>query len=336
MTIKIIILLIFLYLLYLILRSNNTNPIRSTFNIPFNEKDLMQKNTVYIYVNNPFRNIDDTRVSLDTLRNVDDPTDRTKMTDLLQVYFDIQNMYYQLLPDINSTIEQIKKLHNYTFNLHTSALSVVDFSNETTYQDIMYELSNVLDTSKQTFASLDDLNIAGNIIIKGQAIYETNSLGIKVLKTPNGNTTIKANTTASLPIISYVPKFSNTLIPGMYVEFDNNYSFLITAVTASSVTIQNVTSKDFTFVANNLYKIFKIQGPPMYVLTNWLYDQSVAQNEIIVVFNRKVLSLRDNTFDSNIYTLRYDKKTTPVNEAPPYVNFRRQQLKTHFLKNYIF
>ena len=162
------ILLILLIVWFLKETFYKTPKCKSTFIVPQTERQLMKKNTIYIYTRNPF--LDDTSKDLDieTLRDLDDLSDRSKFSELLVTYYNLQNQHFHVLNDIQIVLKQLRNLYNITdVDLHTSALNVVDFSDNIVYTKILNELSSTLtDNTKltfETFTSTYDANIIANL-----------------------------------------------------------------------------------------------------------------------------------------------------------------------------
>jgi hypothetical protein len=307
--------------MYILLNEQNLNlrpTIRSTFVTPLIDKDLMQKNVIYFYVRNPFLDSTGIPIDIETLRNLNDLTDRQAMIDILQNYYNVQNMNFELLSDIKSVVSELNKLYSYKITTHSSAESIIDFSNEPAFKNLITETSTVLTTSKQTFTSVYDTNEIGQITLRNTLLNKPVDV------------TVKSNSMSILQVSS-----PPTIVKkGMYIINDSKY-FPIVDVTSTSIVVQNPLSIDVIF-KNQAYTIRQTNGPPVYGLTKWLYDQSVNDNEIVIVFNNKILSFSMDSFEPGIFTSRVAAKKSSISyESPPYQNYRRQQLKNHFYKYYI-
>ena len=347
--IKILIVIFVLWFIKEITSSDTTKCkiIKSTFVVPQIERELMQKNMIYLYVRNPFLNEVGKDLILDTLRNPDDPTDRTNFSDIMTTYYNLQNQYNVLLNDISIVIKQLKNIYGISdITYHESLNGVVDFSGNIAYTQIINELSSTLtDNTKltftsnyyDTFTSTYDANIVANVSLVGSS-----------------SKTIKPAVSVSTPTIDtikvlYDPNVKpNMLIlnkGGLLTSSDKSYYRIVSVtknpsdrniITNDTMTleIENTTSNLVTFNTLVNYQIIKRIGTPITTLTNFLYDQTIREDEIVIVFNNKMISFTSDSFDPNIYTIQYSKKKPLDFEIPPYQNFRRQQIMQLLYKNH--
>lgn len=303
--------------------NSSLGSIKSTFIIPQVERELMKKNMIYLYVRNPFMSDTNQNLIIETLRNQDDLTDRTKFSEIMTTYYNLQNQYYQLLNDINIVLKQIRNFYGIEdITKHDSVESVLDFSNFPAYTEILNELSSTtVANTKATFASTYDANI-----------IPSKALGFESIK-PGTTSIIDFEMNENIKTGMFVVNMTNSI-----TLTDESYFKIISVSPGSNKTrmkleIENKTNKNIVFNALP-YDIIRRIGPPVITLTNFLYDQTIREDEIIVVFNNKMLSFSSDSFDPNVFLIRYSKNKPLTFEIPPYPNFRREQLMQLLYKNH--
>lgn len=324
---------IVLLIIWLIKDSFTSHPnpscsvVKSNFFIPQAERDLMRKNTVYVYMRNPFLDESYKPLDIETLRNTDDLTDRSKFSYIMETYYKVQNQHFHIVDDIANVVKQLRNLYNINdIQLHSSATEVVDFSDAIAYQQILNELSSTtVANTKSTFTSTYDANIITTVTKDG--------LGQSIL--PNGRGMIDFNFDSNVKKDMVIVSKSSMLTSAL-----NDKNFLrIMSVTKKSnnvMTLEIVNSTDqlVSFDALSQYNILQRKGEPIITLTKFLYDQTIRDDEIVVVFNNKMVSFNTDSFDPNIFLIRYSKNKRLDFEIPPYQNFRRQQLMQLLYKNH--
>lgn len=331
--VKIIIIILIIWLLKDLLTESSCS-IKSNFFVPQVDRDLMKKNTVYIYVRNPF--LDDLSKDLDieTLRNIDDPTDRTNFSYVLTTYYNLQNQHFHLIDDINNVIKQLRNLYKIDdIEFHSSATDVIDFSDQIAYTQILNELSSTsIANTKSTFASTYDANIAANVSTSGSSNQTINPKSIGTIKF-----NYDPNVAANMLIInkgSLLTASEKSYLRIRSVTRNKPSSNMVIANETMTLEIENPTDSFVTFNVLGFYQIIRRIGPPVPTLTKFLYDQTIREDEIVVVFNNKMTTFTMSSFDPNIYLINYFKNKPLDFEAPPYTNFRREQLMQLFYKNH--
>jgi hypothetical protein len=310
---------------------------RSTFFVSQEDRDLMKKNVVYVYTRNPFLDESYKNLNLETLRNIDDPTDRTKFSDLMTNYYNVQNQHFHIIDDISNVVKQLRNLYGINdIQLHSSATNVLDFSNNIAYSQILNELSSTTTANtKSTFASTYDTNIAAYISI-------TSSNTQTIRSATFDKTTSKVIPTIESIKFSYDPNVKPEMLiinKGNFLNAgDKNYYRIVSVTRTSNDTmtleIENTTSDYVFFNTLGNYQVIKRMGPPVLALTEFLYDQTIREDEIVIVYNNKMVSFNTESFDPTIFLIQYNKKKPLDFEIPPYQNFRREQIMQLLYKNH--
>lgn len=311
---------------------SHSNPqcsvVKSNFFIPQNERDLMRKNTIYVYIRNTFLDESYKPLDIETLRNKDDLTDRSKFSYIMETYYKVQNQHFHIVDDIANVVKQLRNLYNINdIQLHSSATEVVDFSDTVAYQQILNELSSTtVANTKSTFTSTYDANIITRVTKNG---FAQSILPGKIGKV---DFNFDPNVKKDMVIVSKSGILTSSALS------DKNFLRImdVTKKSNSVMTLDIVNSTDqlVTFSALSQFNILKRIGEPIITLTKFLYDQTIRDDEIVVVFNNKMVSFNTDSFDPNIFLIRYSKKKALDFEIPPYQNFRRQQLMQLFYKNH--
>ncbi len=259
------------------------------FGVSGPERKLMNRNMIYIYVKNPLKDEFDNYLTVSEDLTNDFIADK---------YYRLVNIQKTIIEDLSIINSYFKSLNDYNIRFHSSASKILNLENDTFLKNILSELPlNITPLVQESFTSnITDLKSIGIIQLKNN--FQMDQSDIKI--TPGSTTTI--NVYYADLRVKTIP--SNVYISIDYVNLPIKEIKYDTKGKLDKIVVLNNTTETLNILINTDYNITISDDQKSNVLNEFLFDQSLDDEEVLVVVNGKQLSVKSDEIEKTLMDYR--------------------------------